>query len=1120
MLLAVIVLVLASCGAGDATISKTDTAGPDAAHADTPVEELAPDPVTDLEETRDVIPEATPPVDQWDNGPVCGTGACFLDPCKENSDCLSGLCLDHLGDTICSQPCAEECPDGFACKQAAYGGPDLAFACVSGFPRLCRPCKQDGDCASPGSEGDRCVKYGPLEGSFCGASCPAAGACPEGYQCKQVQASDGTGVMQCVAASLTCPCTQTSVGLALSTDCVLSSAEGSCPGVRTCTETGLTACSASTPEAETCNGLDDDCDGQVDEDTCDDSNPCTKDGCDADIGCVSQPLSGTPCDDGDNCSIGDACSEGACLGKAVICQDGNPCTDDVCDPVAGCSFPNNSLPCSDSDPCTFGDTCQDGACAPGVLVTCEDYNPCTVDGCSETSGCTHQAVDGACDDGNPCTLSESCVDGKCVAAKPKDCNDGNPCTDDWCDPSAGCKHQPNSAACSDDDPCTSGDTCAAGICQAGTAIACDDSNPCTNDSCSPLLGCVHAANSTPCDDQDPCTMTDTCVAGVCAGTGAANCDDGNLCTSDFCEPLIGCSHAPNKVPCDDGDPCTTTDACQFGTCKGAGPLDCDDSNPCTDDFCIAKSGCKHTPNAAPCNDNNDCTTDDHCAQGACISAQPVACDDGNPCTKDVCLPDGGCLSEAIAGACSDGDSCTANDYCSKGKCVAGAPVQCDDGNPCTNDVCNAGACVFSAKSGACDDGNACTTNDACVGGFCAGKTPVDCDDGAICTSDSCNPALGCVHALNAAPCDDGDLCTTLDRCLNGVCTGKNPLVCNDGSACTQDSCDPAAGCKYLPLSGLPCSDSNACTTGDECLAGVCTATGMLDCNDSNVCTSDLCSPAKGCVHTPVGGACSDGNLCTAPDACAAGACQPGAPVSCDDGNICTDDSCSPATGCAHTITDADADGVADVCDNCPSTKNADQANSDGDPLGNACDNCPAKANADQKDSDNDTVGDACDNCPGKANADQKDSDNDTVGDACDNCPNNANADQKDSDNDGIGDVCDDPCGGGLWIKVEGHADVCVACNKGDYSCQAKGVCEKVTGFTCVHQGYDCCFGSKGSWYPLDGASGDSNFNFAYAYDLDCGGNYGNICACNQSQMSKYGLAANHQYCGLGHWFRQ
>jgi len=1053
-------------------------------------------------------------------GPACGSGACFLDPCKENKHCLSGLCVDHMGDLVCTQQCVEECPEGFLCKQASLGGPDPVFACVSTVPRLCRPCKDDSDCGSEAAEGGRCISLGAQDGSFCGAPCAAGGVCPTGYACEQVKAGDGALVYQCISASGTCSCSALSIVLQLSTACMKENQNGECVGQRTCGEFGLSACDAAEPQPEECNGVDDDCDGETDEATCDDGNQCTTDGCDPQSGCMNQPLSAAECDDEDNCTIGDTCEDGVCTGKSVVCKDGDPCTDDVCDPVGGCMFPPNSASCSDGEACTFGDVCKGGECAPGVLVECDDYNPCTTDGCSELEGCVHTPVDGGCDDGNPCTMGEWCSAGKCVASKPKDCNDGNPCTDDWCDPATGCVTAANSAACSDGSPCTLGDTCSGGECVPGAKMDCDDKNPCTDDSCSPLLGCVHAASSKPCDDQDPCTVTDTCIGGVCAGTGAADCDDGNVCTNDYCEPLIGCSHSPNAAPCNDGDPCTSSDSCQFGSCKGSAPLSCDDANPCTDDLCIAKSGCVHNANNAKCNDNNDCTSDDHCLAGACASDQPVACDDGNPCTKDVCLPDGGCIAEPIAGPCSDGDPCTVNDYCAQGKCSKGAPLKCDDANSCTKDACVGGACVFSPTPGSCDDGNACTQDDACSFGVCKGANAVVCDDANLCTSDSCNPATGCIHSLNDLPCDDGSICTTVDRCATGVCEGKKPMTCDDGNLCTTDSCDPAAGCQFKPLNALPCDDSNLCTLGDECVKGVCVGLSVLSCSDDNPCTSDGCAPDKGCTHAPSQGPCSDGNVCTGSDSCQASVCVPGDPIDCDDGSVCTDDSCSPAVGCVHTIQDADDDGVADVCDNCPNVKNPDQSNGDADPLGNACDNCPSKPNADQKDTDGDTVGDVCDNCPAKSDQTQSDGDGDTVGDVCDNCPNLSNPDQKDSDNDGIGDVCDDLCGGGLWIQVEGHADVCVLCNKGDYSCQAHQICEKITGVQCVHQDYDCCHGSWGSWYPQDGASGGDQFNFAYKYDFDCGGNYGNICACKQSQMTKYGLAANHQYCGVGHWYRQ
>jgi uncharacterized delta-60 repeat protein len=92
-----------------------------------------------------------------------------------------------------------------------------------------------------------------------------------------------------------------------------------------------------------------------------------------------------------------------------------------------------------------------------------------------------------------------------------------------------------------------------------------------------------------------------------------------------------------------------------------------------------------------------------------------------------------------------------------------------------------------------------------------------------------------------------------------------------------------------------------------------------------------------------------------------------------------------------------ADGIANACDNCPSTYNSGQEDGDSDAVGDACDNCVNAANPDQANSDSDALGDTCDNCDYVANSGQEDGDSDTVGDACDNCPSIPNSNQEDGD---------------------------------------------------------------------------------------------------------------------------
>jgi hypothetical protein len=49
----------------------------------------------------------------------------------------------------------------------------------------------------------------------------------------------------------------------------------------------------------------------------------------------------------------------------------------------------------------------------------------------------------------------------------------------------------------------------------------------------------------------------------------------------------------------------------------------------------------------------------------------------------------------------------------------------------------------------------------------------------------------------------------------------DPALCDDGNACTADSCDPS-GCLQTPLpDGSACDDGSAATQGDRCVAGAC-----------------------------------------------------------------------------------------------------------------------------------------------------------------------------------------------------------------------------------------------------------------------------------------------------------
>lgn len=249
----------------------------------------------------------------------------------------------------------------------------------------------------------------------------------------------------------------------------------------------------------------------------------------------------------------------------------------------------------------------------------------------------------------------------------------------------------------------------------------------------------------------------------------------------------------------------------------------------------------------------------------------------------------------------------------------GNDADCDDGNECTDDVCNTGTCENVANTAACDDGDSCTLDDACSNGGCAGTpdpgcaectTDADCDDGNACTNDVCNGVV-CANTANTAACDDGDACTLSDACSGGVCAGTPDPACNectidddcdDGDVCTDDTCN-AGTCESI-ANGAICEDGDACTVDDTCDAGVC-AGSPLDCSDlSDDCNTGECDAATGTceqVASNEGAACDDGDDCTVDDVCSGGLCAGTLDVDCsacttdadcDDGDACTNDTCT------------------------------------------------------------------------------------------------------------------------------------------------------------------------------------------------------------------------------------
>ena len=354
-------------------------------------------------------------------------------------------------------------------------------------------------------------------------------------------------------------------------------------------------------------------------------------------------------------------------------------------------------------------------------------------------------------------------------------------------------------------------------------------------------------------DRSGCTPT-LCGNGI--REFGEECDDGNEDDHDRCR------NDCRLARCGDGVLCSAAD-CTTG--PGAGPEECDDGNG--DDH----DGCPRTCRPATCGDGFVCSSPG-CTTGP--NGGPEQCDDPSICCLGTCgvrlCPD--------ALACGIGNGCCHPD------------ATCDDGDPCTTDVCNAFVgCINTQVSDCC-------------------AADAMCDDHNPCTDDRCGEARRCVFTPNAAPCDDGNRCTRTDVCRAGTCVGGDPTLCPARDQCHDVGiCDPATGDCLMPTKpdGSVCSDGDACTVDDACRAGACRSGPARDCDDGVPCTADACDAVRGCVRTAISGCCDanadcdDGDACTGAETCdrATGSCEAGTPPVCDDGDPCTIDGCTAAAGC-------------------------------------------------------------------------------------------------------------------------------------------------------------------------------------------------------------------------------
>ncbi len=629
---------------------------------------------------------------------------------------------------------------------------------------------------------------------------------------------------------------------------------------------------------------------------CDDDIACTDDSCDEANNQCERIANHQRCDDRDPCNGPEYCDQvlGCQAGVPLNCDDEIACTDDSCEEGVGCKNLPVDANCSDGLDCTDG-VCdlEAGGC---VFVAhderCGDTVGCTDDRCDLSEGCVHDPNNTLCDDGIGCTTNLcQAATGCTYPPDHSQCSAADLCDPDGfgADAATGCAPRPecaNDGECDDEDYCNGPEACVNGFCQPGAPINCDDSVACTTDVCNEVAeSCDHTPVNASCSDQNVCNGIETCVVGVgCAPGTPLNCNDSIECTEDSCDPVLGCIHSAVNAYCDDNIACTL-DSCNktTGCINAPDNTFCNDHVPCTVDTCNAQTGCEFTPNHDYCDDDIDCTSETCSPQFNCdYVMHNDQCDDGIDCTDDICENGVGCRFQPddtactdpqvcdfelgcvdppdcdVDADCNDGDQCNGTESCVDGLCQSGVPLDCNDGVFCTVDSCSpANGCLHAPDHQVCDDDQVCTSDFCDLTYDCQHAVTKD-DDNDYHIDDACT---------GGNDCDDNDPDVHPDRveiCDNGVdddCDGNTDLVDDDCRPCDgecpagKDCCDGqcvdilynnthCGGCD------LPCG--TACFKG-ECLpAGKC-ATALKNLITSNVSYSNRSTCGLGDTYNPTGG---------------------------------------------------------------------------------------------------------------------------------------------------------------------------------------------------------------------------------------------------------------------------
>jgi hypothetical protein len=593
--------------------------------------------------------------------------------------------------------------------------------------------------------------------------------------------------------------------------------------------------------------------------------------------------------------------------------------------------------CCDGTYFDEGECCDDQQCVNVFLPVCNAFHRCAE--CRADQDCVNRFGS----DFPFCNASNFCIE----CREQAHCDDGNPCTVEFCVNQAFCEGDTlpggtlvpggiccdapfddiafiASGNCCGDGDCAGGQICCANVCQEGPTCACADDNDCGPCATCVVDACVPAPGTAPREG----------FSGVCCDGDfffGANC-----CEDTDCPLSVPICRGHRCVSCLTNTDCEPGNQCEIAFCDD--DFFCDrisvpdgqvmDGRCCGGDFlpdaeCCLDADCAGTPETPYCG------APFSAGSLVCVECRDQAhCDDGNPCTVDICQFDtGACIFEPIA----DGFNPEGAGYCCNGAPQIGpCPTTTTTAEPTTTTTTTTAepTTTTTAPTTTTTTAEPTTTTTAPT----TTTTPVPCENPTLvrCPSDGqCHQCCGtdtsnCVIAL-AGFISDAECA----ECTNNQCSDGNSL-----GLCTVDG-TPGRGycvggdCRPCRANGVACSGnticcSGFCTANSECAdppaTTTTTAEALFGAESTDVCISLTCAELGCGQHDDACGNPLDcGECCSPRDFCAESECG-----IIDDGCggtiDCGECPCVPTTTCGSQcgpITD-DCGGTLD-CGPCPTT---------------------------------------------------------------------------------------------------------------------------------------------------------------------------------------------------------